>query len=103
MFCRFYIFRNDKNSETQVKFNPNLDLFGKKTYLCGCNIDIKDELNMKTSAAMGNLWLYLQSLPKSNKEWLLRKFLDDLQAQDEKTTGRNKRCPNISSGWKTES
>ena len=58
---------------------------------------------MRTSAAMEHLWLYLQSLPKSNKKWLLRKFLDDLQAQDEKTTGRNKRRPNISSGWKTES
>lgn len=35
---------------------------------------------MKTSAAMENLWLYLQLLPKSNKEWLLRKLLEDLQA-----------------------
>lgn len=35
---------------------------------------------MRTSAAMENLWLYLQSLPKSNKKWLLRKFLEDLQA-----------------------
>lgn len=88
MFCRFYIFRNDKNSEIQVKFNPNLDLFGKKTYLCGCNIDIKYELNMKTSAAMENLWLYLQSLPKNNKEWLLRKLLEDLQAPRRKDDRR---------------
>lgn len=29
---------------------------------------------MRTSAAMEHLWLYLQSLPKSNKKWLLRKF-----------------------------
>ncbi len=44
---------------------------------------------MRTSAAMEHLWLYLQSLPKSNKKWLLRKFLEDLQAQDEKAAGRN--------------
>ena len=42
---------------------------------------------VRTSAAMENLWLYLQSLPKSNKKRLLRKFLEDLQAQDEKATG----------------
>ena len=35
---------------------------------------------MRTSAAMENLWLYLQSQPKSNKKWLLKKFLEDLQA-----------------------
>lgn len=38
---------------------------------------------------MEHLWLYLQSLPKSNNKWLLRKFLEDLQAQDEKAAGRN--------------
>lgn len=91
-----------KNSKIQVKFKPNLDLFGKKTYLCGCNIDIKDELNMKTSAAMENLWLYLQSLPKNNKKWLLRKFLDDLQVQDKKAAGRNERHAGIDCGRKTE-
>lgn len=36
---------------------------------------------------MEHLWLYLQSLPKSNKKWLLRKFLEDLQAQDKKAAG----------------
>ena len=44
---------------------------------------------MRTSAAMKHLGLYLQSLPKSNKKWLLRKFLEDLQAQDKKAAGRN--------------
>ena len=38
---------------------------------------------------MEHLWLYLQSLPKSNKKWLLRKFLEDLQAQDKKAACRN--------------
>ena len=87
---KYYITRyKGKNSENQVKFKPNLDLFGKKAYLCGCNINIGEERDMRTSAAMEHLWLYLQSLPKSNKKWLLRKFLEDLQAQDEKAAGRN--------------
>ncbi len=51
---------------------------------------------------MENLWLYLQSLPKSNKKWLLRKFLEDLQAQDEKAEGGNERHAGIDCGRKTE-
>lgn len=57
---------------------------------------------MRTSAAMEHLWLYLQSLPKSNKKWLLRKFLEDLQAQDKKAAGRNERYAGIGCGRKTE-
>lgn len=34
---------------------------------------------MKTSAAMENLWLYLQSLPRSNKQWLADRLIEDLQ------------------------
>ncbi len=35
---------------------------------------------MRTTAAMENLWLYLQSLPKSNKKWLAGKLMEDLHA-----------------------
>ena len=31
------------------------------------------------SAAMENLWLYLQSLPRSNKQWLADRLIEDLQ------------------------
>ena len=34
---------------------------------------------MKASAAMENLWLYLQSLPRSNKQWLADRLIEDLQ------------------------
>lgn len=34
---------------------------------------------MKASAAMENLWLYLQSLPRSNKQWLADRLTEDLQ------------------------
>ena len=34
---------------------------------------------MKASAAMENLWLYLQSLPRSNKQWLADRLIKDLQ------------------------
>ena len=36
---------------------------------------------MKASAAMENLWLYLQSLPRSNKQWLADRLIEDLQPQ----------------------
>ncbi len=38
---------------------------------------------MRTSAAMENLWLYLQSLPKSNKKWLAERLNEDLKPKDE--------------------
>lgn len=34
---------------------------------------------MRASAAMENLWLYLQSLPRSNKRWLSERLLEDLR------------------------
>ena len=34
---------------------------------------------MKAPAAMENLWLYLQSLPRSNKQWLADRLIEDLQ------------------------
>ena len=37
---------------------------------------------MKTSVAMENLWLYLQSLPKSNKKWLSEKLQEDLSQEE---------------------
>ena len=44
-----------------------------------------EEQDMRTSAEMENLWLYLQSLPKSNKKWLSEKLIEDLKMQDEET------------------
>ena len=38
---------------------------------------------MKAPAAMENLWLYLQSLPKSNKKWLAERLNEDLKPKDE--------------------
>ena len=32
---------------------------------------------------MENLWLYLQSLPKSNKKWLAERLNEDLKPKDE--------------------
>ena len=43
---------------------------------------------MRTSAAMENLWLYLQSLPKSNKKWLSEKLIEDLSAKEEETISK---------------
>ena len=92
-----------KNSEIQVKFKPNLDLFDKKTYICGCNQDIQDikeEQDMRTSAAMENLWLYLQSLPKSNKKWLSEKLIEDLSAKEEETISKEEILAGIDRGLK---
>lgn len=38
---------------------------------------------MKTSAAMENLLLYLQSLPKSNRKWLSYKLIEGLHEEEE--------------------
>lgn len=55
---------------------------------------------MRTSAAMENLWLYLQSLPKSNKKWLSEKLIEDLKAQDEETISKEEILAGIDRGLK---
>ena len=48
---------------------------------------------MKASAAMENLWLYLQSLPRSNKQWLADRLIEDLQPHvEEDRVGREFYC-----------
>lgn len=55
---------------------------------------------MRTSAAMENLWLYLQSLPKSNKKWLSEKLIEDLKMQDEETISKEEILSGIDRGLK---
>ena len=55
---------------------------------------------MGTSAAMENLWLYLQSLPKSNKKWLSEKLIEDLKMQDEETISKEEILAGIDRGLK---
>ena len=43
---------------------------------------------MRTSAAIEYLWLYLQSLPKSNKKWLLKKLTEDLNTGKKETINK---------------
>ena len=38
---------------------------------------------MKTTIALENLWIYLQSLPKSNKKWLSERLIEDLAGERE--------------------
>ena len=38
---------------------------------------------MKTTVAWENLWIYLQSLPKSNKKWLSERLIEDLAGEKE--------------------
>lgn len=38
---------------------------------------------MKTTVALENLWIYLQSLPKSNKKWLSERLIEDLAGEKE--------------------
>ena len=38
---------------------------------------------MKTTVALENLWIYLQSLPKSNKKWLAERLMEDLAGERE--------------------
>lgn len=38
---------------------------------------------MKTTVALENLWIYLQSLPKSNKKWLSERLMEDLAGERE--------------------
>lgn len=55
---------------------------------------------MRTSAAMENLWLYLQSLPKSNKKWLSEKLIEDLKAESEETISKEEILAGIDRGLK---
>lgn len=55
---------------------------------------------MRTSAAMENLWLYLQSLPKSNKKWLSEKLIEDLKAESEETISKDEILAGIDRGLK---
>jgi hypothetical protein len=55
---------------------------------------------MRTSAAMENLWLYLQSLPKSNKKWLSEKLIEDLKAESEETISKKEILAGIDRGLK---
>ena len=55
---------------------------------------------MRTSTAMENLWLYLQSLPKSNKKWLSEKLIEDLKMQDEETISKEEILAGIDRGLK---
>ena len=59
-----------------------------------------EEQDMRTSAAMENLWLYLQSLPKSNKKWLSEKLIEDLKMQDEETIRKEEILAGIDRGLK---
>ena len=59
-----------------------------------------EEQDMRTSAAMENLWLYLQSLPKSNKKWLSEKLIEDLKMQDEETISKEEILAGIDRGLK---
>ncbi len=59
-----------------------------------------EEQDMRTSAAMEHLWLYLQSLPKSNKKWLSEKLIEDLKAQDEETISKEEILAGIDRGLK---
>lgn len=55
---------------------------------------------MRKSAAMENLWLYLQSLPKSNKKWLSEKLIEDLSAKEEETISKEEILAGIDRGLK---
>ena len=55
---------------------------------------------MRTSAAMENLWLYLQSLPKSNKKWLSEKLIEDLKVHGDETISKEEILAGIDRGLK---
>ena len=55
---------------------------------------------MKTTVALENLWIYLQSLPKSNKKWLSEKLIEDLKMQDEETISKEEILAGIDRGLK---
>lgn len=77
-----------------------LDLSDKISYLCAIAFYIEEGKDMRTSAAMENLWLYLQSLPKSNKKWLSEKLIEDLKAESEETISKEEILAGIDRGLK---
>lgn len=54
---------------------------------------------MRTSAAMENLLLYLQSLPKSNRKWLSDKLIEGLH-EEEETISKDELLAGIDRGLK---
>ena len=54
---------------------------------------------MRTSAAMENLLLYLQSLPKSNRKWLSDKLIEGLH-EEEETISKDEILAGIDRGLK---
>lgn len=96
-----------KNNRKQIRLKDNdwlsarfLDLSDKISYLCAIAFDIEEGKDMRTSAAMENLWLYLQSLPKSNKKWLSEKLIEDLKAESEETISKDEILAGIDRGLK---
>ena len=55
---------------------------------------------MKTTVALENLWLYLQSLPKSNKQWLSEKLQEDLHREETAYISKEEVLTGIDAGLK---
>ena len=55
---------------------------------------------MKTTVALENLWLYLQSLPKSNKQWLSEKLQEDLHQEETAYISKEEVLAGIDAGLK---
>ncbi|HJA84464.1 MAG TPA: surface protein [Candidatus Bacteroides intestinavium] len=49
---------------------------------------------------MENLWLYLQSLPKSNKKWLSEKLQEDLSQEETEYISKAEVLAGIDAGLK---
>ncbi|MBM6673069.1 surface protein [Marseilla massiliensis] len=55
---------------------------------------------MRTSSAMENLLLYLQSLPKSNRKWLSDKLIEGLHEEESDTISKKEVLAGIDRGLK---
>lgn len=55
---------------------------------------------MRTSAAMENLLLYLQSLPKSNRKWLSERLIEGLHEEESETISKEEILAGIDRGLK---
>ena len=55
---------------------------------------------MKTTVALENLWLFLQSLPKSNKQWLSEKLQEDLHQEETAYISKEEVLAGIDAGLK---
>lgn len=60
----------------------------------------KEEQDMRTSSAMENLLLYLQSLPKSNRKWLSDKLIEGLHEEESDTISKKEVLAGIDRGLK---